>query len=380
MTKISRHFSIASLLGIALVTLASCFFYNQLSLNSLIEQQSQANTALTRVFSNSIWLKYAQFTQQAATLPAAEIIQHPEFQSLQQDIQQLMQGLNVVKVKLYALNGNTVYSSESQQIGMRQNNNPGFVSAKNGNTNSKLVFKDQLYSTEGIIFNKDIITSYIPVATNNDKNPQAVFELYTDVTPVLSQLETSRLNIIAAMIGLLALLYFFQNVIIKRASGRFAKKQQQQEARTLQVLYQAHHDTLTELPNRKMFLENLNQAVQRTDHSKHPFALLFIDLDRFKVVNDSLGHDVGDQLLCEASHRILEATRESDRVYRMGGDEFTVITELLHKEDDASSIAERIIKAMSRPFHLENHEIIVTTSIGIAIYPKDDIVPEKLIK
>ncbi len=133
----------------------------------------------------------------------------------------------------------------------------------------------------------------------------------------------------------------------------------------------AHYDALTNIPNRMLFNDRLVQAVEQARRHKAKLALLFIDLDRFKKVNDTLGHDIGDLLLKEAARRIEACTRKSDTVARMGGDEFTVIMTNLQRPDDVSRLATKIIATLSAPFIVKHHECSVGASIGISIFPTD---------
>ncbi|WP_024303997.1 EAL domain-containing protein [Pseudogulbenkiania sp. MAI-1] len=158
---------------------------------------------------------------------------------------------------------------------------------------------------------------------------------------------------------------------------RIAIERRQAEDR-LQVL--AHYDPLTRLPNRALFHDRLNQALARLERNKGSVALMFIDLDRFKTINDTLGHDLGDQLLREVSARLLVCVREVDTVARLGGDEFTIILEQISKAEDAASAASKIIEAFAAPFRLGHQETFVTPSIGITIYPSDSDNSSHLIK
>jgi diguanylate cyclase (GGDEF)-like protein/PAS domain S-box-containing protein len=142
----------------------------------------------------------------------------------------------------------------------------------------------------------------------------------------------------------------------------------------------AHHDALTGLPNRVLLLDRLNQAIKRARWRERNIAVMFLDLDRFKVINDSLGHDVGDQLLQVMSQRLLEGVREGDTVARLGGDEFAVILNDLAMPDDIPPIAEKILKIMSDPFVIDDNELFVTSSIGISLYPTDSEDAQSLIK
>ncbi len=135
-----------------------------------------------------------------------------------------------------------------------------------------------------------------------------------------------------------------------------------------QLHHQALHDALTGLPNRALFMNHLKQALAR--HKRHPeyaFAVLFFDLDRFKQVNDSLGHPVGDQLLVGIAQRLASCLRPNDTVARLGGDEFVILLDGLTGVTDATQIADRIQHSLAQPFHLNGHDIVTTTSIGIAL-------------
>ncbi|WP_017716700.1 bifunctional diguanylate cyclase/phosphodiesterase [Kamptonema formosum] len=135
-----------------------------------------------------------------------------------------------------------------------------------------------------------------------------------------------------------------------------------------QLRYHAWHDALTGLPNRAMFLQCLQDALTRGKQSRNSvFAVLFLDLDRFKVVNDSLGHLVGDQLLSGVARRLLGCLRSRDIVARLGGDEFTILLEDIRNERDAIKVAERIQKELAKPFHLAGHEVFTSASIGIVL-------------
>ncbi|MDO8705056.1 MAG: EAL domain-containing protein [Sulfuricaulis sp.] len=135
--------------------------------------------------------------------------------------------------------------------------------------------------------------------------------------------------------------------------------------------YLAHHDSLTGLPNRALFLDRLDHALTRARWTKRPLAVLFLDLDRFKNINDTLGHDIGDSALRVASERLLSCVREGDTVARFGGDEFTVLLEDMANTDDVPAIAQKIIDILSRPFAVGDREFVITASIGISLYPND---------
>ncbi len=147
-----------------------------------------------------------------------------------------------------------------------------------------------------------------------------------------------------------------------------------------QLYHLAHHDMLTGLPNRHLFLDRLRHDMAMARRTKKKAAVLFLDLDRFKIINDTLGHTVGDKLLKQMGWRLQECVREIDTVARMGGDEFTIGLANLDQDAGAEKVAEKILKALSKPVRIDGHELFITTSIGISLFPDDGDDPLTLIK
>ena len=144
--------------------------------------------------------------------------------------------------------------------------------------------------------------------------------------------------------------------------------------------FQANHDTLTHLPNRSLLSDRLNQTLKKAHRNKQKVAVMFIDLDHFKEINDSLGHNIGDIILKQTALRLQLSVRESDTVARLGGDEFTVLIENINDDNVITDIAQKIIDTMQKPFMVNNHTLYVTTSIGISLYPDDAEAKEDLLK
>ena len=144
--------------------------------------------------------------------------------------------------------------------------------------------------------------------------------------------------------------------------------------------YMATRDALTGLPNRLMLHERLTQAIAQARRSGRRVGVLFIDLDRFKNVNDTLGHRIGDELLKHVTRALAEALRETDLLARLGGDEFMVIVEDFDEPQVLGRIAQKLLDAIAQPFSIEEHDIYVTSSIGISVFPDDSDDPEELMK
>jgi diguanylate cyclase (GGDEF)-like protein/PAS domain S-box-containing protein len=139
----------------------------------------------------------------------------------------------------------------------------------------------------------------------------------------------------------------------------------------LALQHLATHDALTDLPNRFLMADRLSQLLARAKRSSTAFAVLFMDIDRFKDVNDSRGHEFGDLLLRAVAKRLTSTVRQSDTVARIGGDEFVIILENLHKIAEADEVALKVQRALARPFTLERQRLKVTASIGISFYPEN---------
>ncbi len=148
-----------------------------------------------------------------------------------------------------------------------------------------------------------------------------------------------------------------------------------------QLAHQALHDPLTGLPNRTLLLDRMRQALARSGRRPGPAAVLFVDLDRFKLVNDSLGHDVGDELLVAVAERLQAEVRPHDTVARLAGDEFVLLCEEISRPEEASGLAERITAALARPFRLGEREVYIATSVGVALATGDpEESPEALLR
>ncbi|MHB1075213.1 putative bifunctional diguanylate cyclase/phosphodiesterase [Thiobacillus sp.] len=200
------------------------------------------------------------------------------------------------------------------------------------------------------------------------------------------QLAAARRNIRAdlwrATAGSLVLLLIL--TILGRMSRQLALSRQraaeEQVAHAERVEYLAYHDGLTGLPNRSLFSKLLGQSIHQAHRHNRQLAVLFLDLDHFKHINDTLGHEAGDQLLQEVANRLKACLRDSDTVARLGGDEFVVLLPELDEGKYVSAVAQKILSAVARPFILVGEEFRVTASIGISTYPQDGLDEQTLTK
>jgi diguanylate cyclase (GGDEF)-like protein len=169
-----------------------------------------------------------------------------------------------------------------------------------------------------------------------------------------------------------------ENLVIATIEAQ--KKAEQIQRAKDQLDYLAHHDALTDLPNRILLRDRLNQAIELAHRQGRQLAVMFVDLDRFKYINDSLGHSVGDQLLLSVAQRLTNCVRHSDTVSRQGGDEFVLLLSSIEHPEDAALFAQKMLTALAQPHHIEQRDLHISISIGISIYPADGRDAETLIK
>ncbi len=170
---------------------------------------------------------------------------------------------------------------------------------------------------------------------------------------------------------------FYGGRLMLAAAIRDLTEQKQAEATIAQMAY---YDALTELPNRRLFLDRLRTSLAHARRHEYEVTVLFLDLNRFKVINDTLGHAAGDQLLRHVAQRLTACVREADSVARMGGDEFTILLPAPYGTEDIHSVAQRIWTTIAEPLWIDGHELVVQPSIGIACYPRDGRDADELLR
>ncbi len=169
-------------------------------------------------------------------------------------------------------------------------------------------------------------------------------------------------------------------LIFPSTLSRLLRKQKDLFEQNMEQFALAHHDTLTGLANRRLFTRFLDKILPLAHRHKNQFAILYMDLDGFKAVNDTKGHDAGDQILQEVASRLLSVVRDSDLVARFGGDEFVVIAQRIEGREGARILAGRILSSLHAPFLIQSDQIHVGASIGISVYPEDSDDGERLIQ
>lgn len=370
--KLLRYFTLISIATLLITSVVFGTWFSHISAQKLIKNEERNNVALARTLSSWVWPQYGDFLSSASQYDKEVLKNHQLTNKLDKALLVRTSELGVLKIKIYDLQGYTVFSSDRSQIGSSKKGRSSFEQAKTGTVISNLAFRDKIYARKEFIENRNVLSSYIPVYFGEEKNIVAVLEIYKDVSSLVEDLEVNRMSIISAVITGLLVLFAVLYFVIRHADRIIITYNQEQLNNHAHIHHQAYHDYLTGLPNRMLLLDRLEHAMLHAQTESHLIALMFIDLDRFKQINDTLGHDVGDDLLIEIAKRIKNCTRPADTVARLAGDEFIVILEGLQTVELAQTFAERIIKALEKPVILGAHKINITCSIGIALYPFED--------
>ena len=235
------------------------------------------------------------------------------------------------------------------------------------------------------VFHKDSLLLSVYTLKDIHENDMSYFLLFLDLNKIdMSSIQQTQERLFIFIFSIFLFIvgvYYYLYINKYRTFIQNINEQLEHEVhkKTKELHHLANHDTLTGLPNRLLFLDRLSQSIKHAKRNHSNISVLFLDLDRFKEVNDTFGHDVGDQLLQEVSKKISKSIREEDTISRLGGDEFTIILSDL-KEEDIIQTTQKIITLMQEKFKIDNKEIYTTFSIGISNFPQDGDTPEILLR
>lgn len=218
--RLVRHFTLTSLIFFLAVGSGLGLYYREMALSRMIRQQESNNVNLTRVFANTLWKhQFAALLEESRTIPSQHLKSLSRIQEIHREVRDLMRGSSTYKIKVYDTAGRTIYSSEQSQIGEDKRNNPGFVGALSGLTKTELVHKEKFSAFEQVVENRDLIQSYIPQFQDNTSKPVGVFEIYSDVTPLLAEIRETESRLAILIVGAMSTLFFALLLIVRRAEG-----------------------------------------------------------------------------------------------------------------------------------------------------------------
>ena len=371
--RLGHHFAWRSLLGFCVAALTLLWLHVMLSSKALVRHEGQANAALTQVFANTVWARHRAFVLEARSLDTAALLADARYARLDQDVRASMRGLPVLALKIFSPQGRVIFSTDRRQVGDQKHQNPGLASALQGQTYSELDFRQHFDAIDGALKDRDLIASYVParVGGGDGQAPDAVFEVYSDVTQQVQYQRELGWQLAFAVILVCLGLYGFLSIVVRRADRLLAVHERERELREGTLRQMAHRDPLTGLPNRAGFRQGLAQTLAQLSPDGPPAAVLFIDLDRFKAINDRLGHKVGDAVLKQAAAALGAGLRDRDQLCRLGGDEFVAILPRVASPDHALAVASRLVRAVSAPMTIGEHRLQIGASIGLAMAPLD---------
>ncbi|MGE5471823.1 MAG: putative bifunctional diguanylate cyclase/phosphodiesterase [Bacteroidota bacterium] len=402
MFNLSRYFSTLSFILIVLAAGGLGLLYRQLSLKQMSEQAESRNVSMVQVFENALRQPLEQLIDSSLGREAGQAEAAADIRQLQASVRALMHDTAVIKVNVFNRLGVMVFSTDSRQIGNKELDNPGFRSAINGRVLSELSRRAAMDTPAGGSGDLDLLASYVPII-GKERMIEGVFELYQDVTPFMAQSRRSLWWVMGGVFGVCAVLYMMQFLVVRRAQRILQEQERrieeardtleiQVEARTAELKrtnrqleaeiavrrqaesklnYLAYHDPLTGLANRRCFIERLAESLREAEGKDQRLAVLFIDLDQFKQVNDSLGHAIGDELLVAVAARLSENVRLIDMLARLGGDEFICLMEGVRSEIEVATLAREIVATFESAFNLGDHELFLSASVGISLFPGD---------
>lgn len=378
---LTRHFALAGMVGIFLAAMALGALYQYFATEQLIASEQRHNVQLAQLLAGTIWPLYGDYLGSLEADSGPDIRSRESTRRLHKWVLAQIHDTPILKLKIFSPQGVTLFSTDLQQIGEDRSSYPSFLRARQGEVVSQTALRDGGYTHKGETSQplRDLLTSYVPVFDDSGRL-QAVFELYSDISGTHAGIEDMRNKLVLASLTIMLAIYSLLLLSIRRADDVIHAQSQLQSQNAELIKHQADHDSLTGLPNRRRFRELLADCMTQAQQNDRLIAILFIDLDRFKPINDSLGHQVGDQLLKVIADRLRSCCRGSDIIARLGGDEFTVILDQLENVSSIERCAQRVIDTISMPIHLDGKELTVSASVGITIYPFDDLDIDELIK
>jgi diguanylate cyclase (GGDEF)-like protein len=282
-------------------------------------------------------------------------------------------GDEVARIKIWNRDSRVVYSDDPRIVGRTFRPSSGLQAALQGEVSAHVESELTEAEEAGERNLGQLLEVYVPLQFGDYQRPAGAFEIYLPYGPIAAaiQRETTRmyLLLLAGLIFLYAALFR----IVKTASQRLRRQAAENE-------HLALHDALTDLPNRTLFHDRIDQAILTAERENASLGVLIIDVDRFKEVNDTLGHRSGDQLLQQIGTRLQATVRESDTVARLGGDEFGVLLPKVADRRAATNVADKVRKELERSFMLKGLALDIEASVGIALYPEHGADADTLIQ
>lgn len=365
------------LFSFSLIVLAGAFLgwgFKYYLTETVLTHTEEKSVAIAKILSVVTIKNFAELAKHANIPQSTVSRDNPAFLAIDLFAKSVVaQRMSIYKIKIFDLNSQVLYSTFYGEIGIQSKVvNTNYLSARAGQIVSVQHFRKPRPDDSAYIFDRQVISSYIPVLDPLHGKVIGVFELYTDVTSVLATLEHHMVLFTVGLLLVITLVCWIVYTVASRFSALARQNAEEILEKQQKVFFAEYHDSMTGLPNRALFLDRLRHGIAKVDRQRGILAVMYINIDRFKMVNEGLGYKCGDNILKMASDRLKKAVRECDTVGRIGGDEFAIILEGIGSINEAAHVAKRVESSLSAPFEYENQELGVSVSIGISIYPDDE--------
>ncbi len=370
MFRLLRYFSIASLISMIVAAIFLGVVHRVFEADHLVKFGESHNIALTRTFTNVIWPSFRGFADQAAKIDNSELRHHPDINILDQVVHDAMRNTTTVKVKVIELNGRILYSSDPSEIGVDYSADPGFISARQGLVFSEISHADNFKAVDGDIHDRDLLSSNVALRSGSKEPVEGVLEIYTDITEALANDLNQQRMVTISVIGVLVALYAILFFIVRHADQVIIRQRKEQKNAESRLLHATTYDALTDMPNRVLLMDRIKQSIVAAERHKSLLAVAYVDIDNFRNINSSLGHEAGDEVLKILSKRLVGCLREGDTIARIGGDSFVISLPDIVSSVNLFQIAKKMLGAISLPIEVGGRDLHLTASVGIALHPE----------
>lgn len=379
MFRLLRYFLIASLVSMVLAAAVLSILHRLLEQNHLLRYGENQNITLAGAFSNNVWPQFRGFANNAKKLDADSLRRQPVIAKLRRSVQVAFRNTATLRVQIYQLDGRMLFSTDTAQIGISNGSDARFLSARQGVPLSNITHYDKFNSLDGELADRVVLSSFIPVRPGANEPIQAVMQIDSDITGLEANGAGEEIQFALSVIAVLTALYGVLFFIIRHADSNIRNQYEQQRRIEQNLRHVTTHDALTNLPNRLLLLDRIKQSLIVAARHNSLLAVAFVDLDYFQNINNSMGHEIGNQVLQTVALRLGRCVRESDTIARLGGDEFVVSLPDIKSNTDLFQITSKMLNAIAAPIETGGRELHLTASIGIAFYPEHEKNAETLI-
>ena len=371
-----RYLLWSALIGFAAIV-AFVLSYRHLATDSILEQETQSNKALARILARAVWPRLEHLVADPGAV-RGHVSAPAEVSQLRQDVLDHMRDTRIVKVNIYDPRGMLFVSTDASQNVKENSADPGVAKAQRGEVTSLLGRPDRMDTFAAA--HRHVVTTYVPISGPSSPRVVAEFQVFSDVTDLMDGIDRHTVFILIGLMGTVLIIYAMLSVHARRVNRVVCREHEQRVAAEAEIRYQAYHDRLTGLPNRRSFYKKLDTLLAGPPNRPESLAVMFLDLDNFKLINDGFGHSAGDNVLRTMAQRLSDCLRRVDRLYHMNGDKFIIVLTGNDLRQATRLIAERMLKRIAEPVPVNGQPVTVTFSIGVSLYPDDGQDGEQLVR